>query len=164
VRKHNLWASATLALAIAAVTAACGGSPSSSGSTTSSGCINASAPHRAYVVVEHLSGSTKQQCVGFTGDTIDGQALMDQSKLEFAAQTFSFGKAVCQVDNEPKTFTQCFPQNQPYWSLFVETNGAWAQAQSGYTQVTLHDKEALGWHYVAASAASPSPPPLAKES
>ena len=164
MRKHTFWASATLALALA-VTAACGGSPSgTSSNTSSSGCVNACAPHRAYVVVQHLSGTSVQKCVGFSGDTIDGQSLMDQSKIEYAAQTFSFGKAVCQVDNEPQQFTQCFPQNQPYWALFVETGGAWAQAQNGYTQVTLHDKEALGWHYVPQSAASPAPPPLARES
>ncbi len=162
MRKHEMWASATLALALVAI-AACGGSPSNTGSTSSSGCVNASAPHRAYVVVQHLSGTTLQRCVGFSGDTIDGQSLMDQSKVGYAAQTFSFGKAVCQIDNEPKTFTQCFPQNQPYWSLFIETGGAWAQAQNGYTQVTLHDKEAMGWHYVVQNA-SPAPPPLAKES
>lgn len=162
MRKHNLWTSATLALFIAAVTAACGASPANTGSSTS-GCINASAPHRAYVVVEHLSGASIQKCVGFSGDSIDGQSLMDQSKVQYSAQTFSFGKAVCQVDKEPQTFTQCFPQNQPYWALFVETGGAWAEAQNGYTQVTLHDKDALGWHYVSASA-TPGPPPLAKES
>ena len=162
MRKHFVWASATLALAISAT--ACGGSPPSPSSNSSNGCVNASAPHRAYIVVEHLSGTTVQKCVGFSGDTIDGQSLMDTSKIEYQAQTFSFGKAVCQIDNEPKQFTQCFPQNQPYWALFVETGGAWAQAQNGYTQVNLHDKEALGWHYVPQAAASPVPPPLAKES
>jgi hypothetical protein len=114
------------------------------------------------VVVQHLSGATVQKCVGFTGDTIDGAKLMDTSKVEYQAQTFSFGKAVCQVDNEPKTFTACFPQNQPYWALFVDTGGAWATAQNGYTQITLHDKEALGWHY--SSDQNPTPPPLPKES
>ena len=33
-----------------------------------------------------------------------------------------------------------------------------AEAQTGYTQVTLHDKDALGWEYTADQ--SPSPPPL----
>ena len=162
MRKHLIWASATLALSLSSV-AACGGS-SPSGSPATSSCVNASAPHHAYVVVQHLSGATLQKCVGFSGDAIDGQTLMDSSKVEYQAQTFSFGKAVCQVDNEPAKFTQCFPQNQPYWALFVETNGSWTMAQSGYTQATLHDKDALGWHYVPQTVQTPSPPPLAKES
>ena len=157
MRKHLMWASATLAL----VTAACGGSPSPS---ATSSCANASAPHHAYVVVQHLSAVSLQKCVGFTGDTIDGQALMDQSGVEFQAQTFSFGKAVCQVDNEPAQFSTCFPANQPFWALFIESGGAWTSATASYTEAKLRDKEALGWHYVAQSAASPAPPPLAKQS
>ena len=160
MRKHLLWASATLALVIAA----CGGSTPTSQTTPTSSCANAGAAHHAYVVVQHLSGATVQKCVGFAGDIINGQALMDQSGVEYQAQTFSFGKAVCQVDNEPTSYPKCFPDKQPYWSLFVETGGAWASAANGYTTVNLHDKEALGWHYVQATDPSPAPPPLANVS
>jgi hypothetical protein len=174
VRKHLIWASATLALALVAIVAlvavnACGGSSttSSTSSTSSPGpassCVNAGAAHHAYVVVQHLSGTSQQKCVGFSGDAIDGPTLMDKSGIEYQTQTFSFGKGVCQVDNEPAQFTECFPKNQPYWALWVETKAAWAPAQTGYTQVTLHDKEALGWHYVQSTDPSPAPPPLAKE-
>jgi hypothetical protein len=160
VRKHLFWASASLALVIAA----CGASPGSSSSANpASACINAGAQHHAYVVVEHLSGTSFQKCVGFNGDAIDGQTLMDQSGVKYETQTFSFGKAVCAVDNEPAQYSQCLPQNQPYWALFVETGGTWAGAQTGYTAINLHDKEALGWRYVQATDQSPSPPPLAKE-
>jgi hypothetical protein len=159
VRKHLLWASATLALVIAA----CGGSSPTSQATPTSSCANPSAAHHAYVVVEHLSGASLQACVGFSTDTIDGQTLMDQSGIEFQTQTYSFGKAACQVDNEPAQFSQCLPQNQPYWNLFIESGGAWASAQSGYTDVKLQNKDALGWHYVQPTDPSPAPPPLAKE-
>lgn len=159
--KRLMWASATLAVVIAA----CGTSNPTSSATPSPTCINASAPHHAYIVVEHLSGKSIQKCVGFAGDTIDGQALMDQSGIEYQTQTFSFGKGVCQVDNEPAQYTQCFPQNQPFWGLFVEVAGAWTGAQSAYNSIKLHDKDALGWRYVpAADSASPPPPPLANES
>lgn len=160
MRKHSAWAGAILAL----VLTACGSSPSGSTSASSAGgCVNSGAAHHAFVVVEHLSGASFQKCVGFAGDGIDGQTLMDQSKVEYQTQTFSFGKGVCQVDNEPKQYTECFPKNQPYWSLFVETKGAWAMSQTGYNAVTLHDKDALGWRYVPATDQHPSPPPPAKE-
>jgi hypothetical protein len=160
VRQHLIWASATLALVIAA----CGSSsPATSSKSPTSSCANPSAPHHAYVVVEHLSGTSLQKCVGFTADTIDGQALMDQSGIAYQAQTFSYGKAVCQIDNEPAEYATCFPKNQPYWSLFVETAGAWTSAATAYTDAKLHDKEALGWHYIQLSTASPSPPPLAQQ-
>lgn len=165
MRKHLIGTSATLALALmtGAITA-CGGSPATATASPSpaKACVNASAPHHAYVVVEHLSGTSVQKCVGFSTSTIDGKSLMDQSGIEYQAQTFSFGSAVCQVDNEPQQFTQCFPQNMPYWALFIESGGTWATAPNGYTQVVLNDRDAIGWHYVQATDPSPAPPPLAK--
>lgn len=168
MRKHVKWVSAKLALTIAGTIAtvalaACGGSPSTSSANGSSTCVDASAAHHAYVVVMHASTRIVQRCVGFTGDTIDAQTLMNESKIEYQAQDFGpgLGKAVCQLDNEPAHYSKCFPDNGPYWSLFVETNGQWALAQTGFSQVTVHDKDALGWVYAA--SASPSPPPPAKE-
>ena len=158
MRKHPIWASATLALVIAA----CGGSSPTSQATPTSSCANATAAHHAYVVVEHLAGTTTQKCVGFAGDTIDGQALMDQSGIEFQAQTFSFGKGACQIDNEPAQFSKCFPANSPYWSLFIEAGGAWTSSTKSFDSLQLHDKEALGWHYVQPTDPSPAPPPLAQ--
>ena len=163
MRKHLVWTSATLALALIGVVTACGGSPAAATASPASTCVNASAPHHAYVVVEHLSGTTFQACVGFSTDTIDGQSLMDKSGINYQFQKFSFGSAVCQIDNEPAQYSQCLPQGKPYWSLFIETSGQWASAQIGYTQAMLHDKDALGWHYVEANDPSPAPPPPAKE-
>jgi len=160
VRQHIIRASAILALTIGA-TVACGGSPAATTASPAT-CVNASAPHRAYVVVQHGDTTHKvQKCVGFAGDTIDGQSLMDQSGIEFQTQTFSFGKAVCQIDKEPAQFTKCFADSGPNWTLFVESGGTWTEAQTGYTQVTLHDKDALGWEYTADQ--SPTPPALPKE-
>ena len=88
MQKHLMWASATLALVIAA----CGGSSPTSLASPTSSCANAGAPHHAYVVVQHLSGTSLQKCVGFSGDTIDGQTLMDQSGIEYQAQ---IGRASC---------------------------------------------------------------------
>ena len=160
MRNHLLWVSATLALIVA-----CGGSttanpPASSGTT----CVNQSAAHHAYVVVEHLSGTTLQRCVGFDGAQIGGEELMNQSGIKYAAQAFSgLGKAVCQVDGEPASFTECFPKDKPFWALLVETSGGpWTDAQSGYTAVNLKDGDALGWSYRSATG-SPSPLPMPKK-
>jgi hypothetical protein len=166
VRKHLIGTrrtSATLALIAIGIVNACGGSPSTSSASPASSCVNATAAHRAYVVVQHSSGTTVQKCIGFAGDTIDGQALMDQSGITFQTQTFSFGKAVCQIDKEPSTYDKCFATSGPNWSLFTESNGAWTVGQTSYAQVTLHDKDALGWRYMAYET-SPSPPPLPKSS
>lgn len=159
MRKHTIWASAILAL-ILSTAASCGGSNPGSSSQTNN-CVNASAAHHAYVVVEHSSMTTIQKCVGFTGDSIDGQSLMDKTGIKYQTQDFgSLGRAVCQIDNEPASYDKCFPDKGPWWLLFVDVGGQWNSAQTGYQQVMVHDKEALGWVYTASS--SPSPPPTPK--
>jgi len=161
VRKHlALVVSATLAILIAA---ACGTSTQTATTSTPSAACAGSGTLHAYVVVEHLSGSSLQRCVAFSG-TINGKQLMDESGISYQTQTFSFGLGVCAIDNEPAQFTQCFPQGKPYWSLFTEHAGAWTAAQTGFDQISLQDKDALGWRYVPAADQTPSPPPLAHES
>jgi len=161
VLKHlALVASATLAVL---VTAACGTSTQTPTTSTPSAACAGSGTLHAYVVVEHLNGSSLQRCVAFSG-TLNGKQLMDESGISYQTQTFSFGLGVCAIDNEPSQFTQCFPQGKPYWSLFTEHAGAWTAAQSGFDQISLQDKDALGWRYVPAADQKPSPPPLAHES
>jgi hypothetical protein len=164
VRKYLIWASATLALAISSATG-CGATPTTGSASPASTCVNSSATHRAYVVVQHGSGTTLQKCVGFSGDTIDGKSLMDKSGIDYQTQTTSYGPAVCAIDSEPKTFDKCFNSNGPNWSLFIETNGSWTVAQTGFAdpKVILHDKDALGWRYIPYTE-NPSPPPLPKAS
>ncbi len=85
---------------------------------------------------------------------------MDRSGIEYQAEPVGSGKVVCQVDQEPAQFSQCFPQNKPYWALFVATGSGWSTATGGYTDVTLRDGQALGWRYVSAVDAHPAPPPM----
>jgi hypothetical protein len=160
VRKHliAIGAGASLALLMPACGGSGGASPTPSGG--SAACVQASAPHHAYLVVEHRSGRTLQRCVGFSGQTIEGDTLMKQSGVEFQAATTSFGRAVCQIDQEPLHFSQCLPAGQPYWALWIDSGGAWSYAQTGYAQVRLHDGEGMGWEYVPQAGPSPSPPPL----
>ena len=162
MRKLLVYASASLALI-----AACGGGSASTSTAASPGaasCVDRQLAHHAYVMVQHLSGKTVQGCVGFTGDQISGDDLMTRSRIEFNAQTFSgLGKAICQIDNEPATFTECFPKDKPYWALLVSTGGGqWADAQAGYATTNLKDGDALGWQYRQPTG-SPPPPPLPKK-
>lgn len=162
---HRLLITASAILA-GLLLAGCGGAGQSGGSPAPGGqqaCANSGAAHRAYLMVTHLDGKTIQRCIGFTAAQINGENLIRDSGIQHQTQTFSFGKAVCQVDNEPKQFTECLPKNAPYWGLYVYTKGGgWQQASTGYTQVELSDGGALGLRYTPATAASPSPPPAPK--
>lgn len=141
--------------------AACGAQPPAH--TSSLPCADVNAPHHAYVVVQHLSGDWLERCIGFAGAYIDGQTIMDRSGIEYHARPVSSGKVVCQVDLEPSQFTECFPQNRPYWALFIESGGHWSPAPAGFTDVRLRDGESLGWHYVQTTDPNPAPPPTPKK-
>jgi hypothetical protein len=157
-------ACSALIIGCSALVAACGAPAATSTNSTSSACAGASNAHRAYVVVQHKSGASMQSCVGFSGGFIDGQTLMDRSGIQYEANSIGSGKVVCQVDFEPRQFSQCFPANQPYWALFIESGGRWISAPGGFSDVKLHDREAIGWHYVGAMDPAPAPPPLANKS
>lgn len=164
MRRHLL--SAFSASATLVLLTACGGgsttqAPASQGSAA---CTNAKAAHKAYVVVQHASGATVQRCVGFDGQEASAEDLMKQSKIPFQTQKTSFGKAVCQIDNEPAQFAECFPKNQPFWALFVSKgSGSWTVSQVGFGQVNLGDGDALGWAYRPQTQTDPSPPPAPRK-
>jgi len=110
--------------------------------------------HVAYLVVQHLSGQTIERCAGFDGDTIDADAVMKATDIQYQAG----GSAMCQIDHEPQQFSDCSPE-QAHWSLWLYTAGAWTVPTVGYGQLQLHDRDALGWRYLPAPVPSPSPPP-----
>ena len=130
----------------------------SSASPAAASCSGVKGAHHAWVVVQHLNGAVTQKCAGFDADADSGLDLMKASGIEYQTQHFSFGDAVCQVDNEPKTFSQCLPQNAPYWAMFVYDGSAWKSPEVGVSDVKLIDKQALGWRYTQPDA-SPAPPP-----
>jgi hypothetical protein len=154
------------ALALTAILAsfstaiACSGGAGGAGVTpTPAGSACSAGRHRAYVVVEHRDRRTLQRCVGFDAEQIDGEALMQRSGIQYQVQQFSFGKGVCQIDNEPAQFSECFPKNAPNWSLFVATGGGqYTAATKSYDATTVNDGGTLGWRYLAADA-TPEPPP-----
>lgn len=161
---RRLWvASATLAAIL--FFSACGGSGAGQAAAPPASCSDVSAPHSATVVVTHSSGTTHQRCVGFSSTTISGTQLMQKSKFEFATQTFSYGKAACAVDNQPRHFTQCLPKTGDYWALYVLAPGshAWQTAQTGYTATSIKPGGALGWRYESQTATPAPEPPLPKK-
>ncbi len=156
-----------MASAILAVTTFACGAGSGSVSQPSSGqatCKNSQAPHRAYVVVEHMSGKVVQACVGFEGDSINGPNLMKNSGVEFRTTSTSLGLGICQVDNEPAHFDQCFPPGAPYWDLLLDVKGqpTWLESPTGLDQVRVADGGAIGWQYRPQTGSPPALPPLPK--
>jgi hypothetical protein len=164
MRKLRKPASVGLAGLVLFVLVACGATPTQPTAISTPTCVKASAPHKAHVVVAHVTGAPLDRCVGFAPDKVSGADLMTASGIDFKTQHFSFGDAACAIDGEPKTFDTCLPQGAPYWALWTATaGGAWQMAQVGFADVKLGDGDALGWRYTPSSETNPSPPPAAKK-
>ncbi|HUY24412.1 MAG TPA: hypothetical protein VMV09_03785 [Candidatus Saccharimonadales bacterium] len=118
----------------------------------------------AEVVVELGDHRVLDRCVNFKGASISGESALHRSGIEFATQHFSFGDGVCQIDNQPKSYSTCFPSGQPYWALFFWSGkGKWKAPTTGISGVALKSGEALGWRYDPSSGTA-LPPPLPPKS
>jgi hypothetical protein len=150
----------------AAVAACGGGSPSAStagstpGSASSSGsCSGVPGAHHARLVVEPSAGKVVARCVGFSGSGLPALKLITKSLLEVGTQTFSFGVAICQVDNVPAHYSKCLPTGQDYWALFLSKNGrTWTSPPVGVSDIKVPAGGSLGLRYDPPTG-KPAPPP-----
>jgi hypothetical protein len=108
--------------------------------------------------VEHADGSTVTRCVAFDTDAIPGEQLLTLSGIGWSSQSFGgFGDAVCALDGEPARYAEC-PGKDRYWAVFVaRAGGSWQLANVGISTLVLHDGDAEGFRYVAASGALAAP-------
>ncbi|MGH7609790.1 MAG: hypothetical protein ACREOD_07670 [Candidatus Dormibacteria bacterium] len=146
-------ASALLASLLALAAVGCGASRPQTDGGRSCG-----AGHRVEVVVELGDHHAVDSCVSFHAARISGEAALRHSGIEFATQQFSFGLAVCQIDHDPRSYSQCLASGQPYWALFIWSgHGPWRSASTGISGVSLRPGQALGWRYVPSSGSAPPP-------
>ncbi|HTX62832.1 MAG TPA: hypothetical protein VMD28_04295 [Acidimicrobiales bacterium] len=164
---------AALPVAALAGTAWCGGSlsaPPASATTSVRATWSATAPatgsctgvpgaHHARLVVEPAVGRVVARCVGFSGKEIPALTLLKDSRLEVGTQTFSFGVAICQVDDVPAHYTQCLPSGRDYWALFLSANGrSWTSPSVGVSDIKVPPGGSLGLRYDSPNG-TPAPPP-----
>lgn len=136
----------------------------SSPTTAAGSCSGASPSHEVGIVVQPSAALHVSRCVSVPGTTISAVEAMRRSGVEESTQKYSFGMAVCQLDNVPAHYSACLPSGAPYWALFVSKHGgSWQQAQVGVSQLTLSAGESIGWRYDPAKGTAKAPsvqPPL----
>jgi hypothetical protein len=121
-----------------------------------SSCAGAG-PNHAALVVEHGGGAVIKQCVAFSGASITGEQLLNQSGVSWSSQTFGgYGDAVCALDGEPAHYLDC-PGKDSYWAVFVARGGSWQLASLGITALVLHNGDAEGFRYVPAVGTAAAP-------
>ncbi len=167
-------AMAALALAAGVAVTACGSSHAASGTTGShpatsattvshpavpGSCAGVAGAHHARVVVESAPGTVVARCVGFAGAKIKALTLLTDSRVELGTQKYSFGVAICQVDNVPSHYSQCLPSGKNYWALFLSTDGhRWTSPSVGVSDVSVPAGGSLGLRYDPPKG-TPAPPP-----
>jgi cell division septation protein DedD len=123
-------------------------------------CAQAATAHHVGVVVEHGNGQVLRQCVSFATATITALSALKASGIENATQTFggSLGDAVCQIDHEPTSYSQCLPSSGSYWVFFVaRAGGSWTNAAQGISNTALSDGDDAGFRYDPLAGADPPP-------
>jgi hypothetical protein len=122
-------------------------------------CAQAASTYHAGIVVELGDGQVVRQCVGFDTASITALAVLQESGIEYATQTYGgLGAAVCQIDNEPTSYTTCLPTSGSYWVFFISrAGGAWASSPEGVASETLSDGDDAGFRYDPLAGADPPP-------
>jgi hypothetical protein len=147
-------------IGLAATLSACSSSSSpGSADSASASCSGVSGANHARVVVEVSPSKIVSRCVGFASASIGAVSLVHASHFELGTQQFSFGLAICQIDDVPAHYSQCLPSGADYWALFVSQGGkAWSSPSVGVSDITLHDGDSLGFRYDSPNG-NPAPPP-----
>jgi hypothetical protein len=123
-------------------------------------CAQAASAHHVGIVVEHGDGRVVRQCVAFDTTTITALAVLQNSGIEEATESYGpgLGQAVCQIDNEPAHYTTCLPTSGSYWVFFISRGGgAWINSVQGVSNTYVTDGDDIGFRYDPLAGADPPP-------
>jgi hypothetical protein len=122
-------------------------------------CVQAASTNHAGIVVELGNEQVLRQCVGFDTSTITALAVLQASGIEYATASYGgLGEAVCQIDDEPASYTSCLPASGSYWVFFIShQGGAWTNSAQGVSNATLDDGDDVGFRYDPLAGADPPP-------
>jgi hypothetical protein len=122
-------------------------------------CVQAASVNHAGIVVELGNGQVVRQCVGFDTSTITALAVLQGSGIEYATASYGgLGEAVCQIDDEPASYTSCLPSSGSYWVFFISRGGAaWTNSSQGVSVATVGDGDDVGFRYDPLAGADPPP-------
>jgi hypothetical protein len=123
----------------------------------------AQSPRHAALIVDFGDGRVVVRVVAFSGDTISGVELLQQSGLDVAVLVnLGGGAALCAVEGvgcaptPQECFCQCRGTPCRYWSYFHLQDGAWVYAGMGAANHSLAAGDVDGWVWGDGS----TPPPL----
>lgn len=113
--------------------------------------------NRAGVVVQYGDGSVVTRCVSFSGATISGIELLEQSGLGVATRTDAgLGAFVCRIGAEGCPAENCACAYPPtYWHYWLRDGESWQFAPVGASSRQLQPGAVDGWVWTGET----TPPP-----
>jgi hypothetical protein len=122
-------------------------------------CVQAASAYHAGIVVELGNRQVVRQCVGFNTSTITALAVLDGSGIQHETESYGgLGEAVCQIDDEPASYTSCLPTSGSYWVFFIwRGGGSWSSSPQGVSVATVGDGDDVGFRYDPLAGADPPP-------
>lgn len=122
---------------------------------------------RAGLVVKFSDGNIRTSCVSFTGESITGLALLEQSGLEVIAQPAGNTAAVCKIGPDGCDYPAepCFckfgvGQQGQYWAYWKLNAGAWQYSVQGAGSSPVRNGSVDGWAWGTGSVQSGAAPPV----
>jgi hypothetical protein len=124
----------------------------------------ASADGEAGVVIDY-GGHVEAFCIGFTGESITGEQLLQRAGKDVGQVPPGL---VCAIDGTGCTgahdynscLCQCQGSNCVYWSFFQRAYGAagWVYSAQGFRLARARDGDLHGWRWGAGTGTSAPPP------
>lgn len=114
-------------------------------------------PNAADVVVDFGDGRTITRRVTFTTPTISGLQALQLSGLELTTVDFSFGTAICAIEDVGCPATNCFCNANQFWGYKFWDGAAWQDYMSSVSGSSIADGAVDGWAWGPSDS---NPPPV----
>ncbi len=100
------------------------------------------------LIVQFDDATISTYCISFTGDSISGYDVLQQSGLEVLAAFDPMGAALCKIAGAGCSVDNCFCQFPPnYWSYWHMSNNNWSYSQQGASNYQVQDGGIEGWRW-----------------
>lgn len=113
----------------------------------------------ADIVVDFGDGRTIVRRVSFAEPTISGLQALQRSGLALTTVDFSFGTAVCAIEDVGCPATNCFCDANQFWGYKFWDGAAWQGYMTGAGSSTIADGAVEGWAWGSGGSNPPAVTP-----
>lgn len=122
---------------------------------------SAQRPNGAGVVVRHGDGTLIMAYVQFEGESISGNALLEQTGLQITAAPYGgLGTGICMIDHEGCGADNCYCESYDnpaeFWQYYSWDGSAWVLQPFGPSTREISDGDIDGWSWTGGEHGLPA--------